>query len=132
MLLIPRVFHRIWLGRQPMPAEFEAFGATWLQHHPGWKMKLWTEANLPPLVNRWAFQQARTLAGRSDVARYEILFRCGGIYVDTDFECLRNLERLIDNVASLLGRTIDKRIVLERRFQRQPRMFRGSIWRRHV
>src|SRR3954447_25116694 len=97
-LSIPRVFHRVWLGGAPIPAEYEAFARTWLDHHPGWEMVTWTDDTLPPLRNQALFEGATTAAGRADIARYEILHLHGGVYVDTDFECLRNIEELLDGV----------------------------------
>src|ERR1700688_3432968 len=40
---IPRVFHVIWLGPSAFPAQSAAMMRTWLQKHPGWQMKLWTD-----------------------------------------------------------------------------------------
>jgi hypothetical protein len=100
---IPRVFHRIWLGDRPLPAEFRDFGKTWERLHPGWRMRLWTAANLPPLANRWAFQRSRSYSGKANVLRYEILLRHGGVYLDTDFECLRNIEPLLGGVSCFAG-----------------------------
>jgi len=105
---IPRIFHRIWLGDRPMPADFKAFGRSWTRLHPGWKMKLWTEANMPPLANRWAFDHSRSFAGKSNLLRYEILLRFGGVYIDTDFECLRNLEPLIGDLECFAGHHRDE------------------------
>ncbi len=93
---IPKVFHRIWIGGKPMPEVFQRFGQTWLDHHPGWTMKIWTEANLPEIRNRDIYDRCIHLSQKSDVLRYEILLREGGVYLDTDFECLRNIEPLID------------------------------------
>jgi hypothetical protein len=61
-------------------------------------MVTWTEDTLPTLQNERPFRAAYTQALKSNIARYEILLREGGIYVDTDFECLRNLEPLLDGV----------------------------------
>ena len=61
-----RIFHRIWLGSKPLPAEFAAFGETWAAHHPGWEMRLWTDANLPPLINQQAFDRAPTFAAEPE------------------------------------------------------------------
>ena len=36
-------------------------------------------------------------AERSDILRLEVLFREGGVYVDTDFECHRPLDDVIDD-----------------------------------
>src|SRR3954452_9252859 len=89
-LLIPRIIHRVWLGDGAMPPEYEAFGETWAQHHPGWEMRLWRSSDLPPLRNQDLFDRATSFAQQSDIARYELLLRHGGVYVDTDFECLRS------------------------------------------
>lgn len=79
-----------------MPEDYIEWGQSWLIHHPNWKMKLWTEENLPPsrfpeLVKKckWAAQQA-------DLYRYEVVSKFGGVYVDCDFECLANIESIID------------------------------------
>jgi Glycosyltransferase sugar-binding region containing DXD motif len=97
-LAIPRIFHHLWLGPDPMPAEFQEFRTTWQRLHPEWEMRLWTDATLPPLENQWAFGVARSAAAKSNIARYEIVHRFGGIYVDTDFECKKNLEPLLQGV----------------------------------
>jgi hypothetical protein len=91
-----------------MPAEFKAFGRSWQRLHPGWKMKLWTEANMPPLTNRWAFNHSRSFSGRANVLRYEILLEMGGVYIDTDFECLRNIEPLLGDVECFAGHHRDE------------------------
>ena len=92
---IPRIFHQIWLGRQPMPIEFLEWQKTWTNFNPGWDLKLWTEDNLFP--TRWPdlVRKAHGYAHLSDIYRYEILLREGGIYIDTDFECLKPIEPLI-------------------------------------
>jgi mannosyltransferase OCH1-like enzyme len=58
-------------------------------------MRLWTEANLPPLAHAALVTKCTTRAQQSDLIRYEILQREGGVYLDTDFECLRSIEPLI-------------------------------------
>jgi mannosyltransferase OCH1-like enzyme len=99
---IPRIFHRIWLGG-PMPDEVKRWGETWLEHNPGWTMKTWGEADLRDLVNQSHFDNARNYSEQSDFARYEILLRHGGIYLDTDFECYRNIEPLLAGLDAFLA-----------------------------
>ena len=91
---IPRVFHRIWLGG-PMPPEFAGYGETFRRYHPDWKFVHWHEGNLPALRNQRLFDGASTYAQKSDIARYEILYEHGGIYVDTDVECLKPFDPLL-------------------------------------
>lgn len=101
--VIPKIFHRIWLGDDAIPAQFESYWAGWRRHHPGWDLVTWTERTLPLLRNQAEFARAESYAQRSDIARYEILERFGGVYVDTDFECLRPIDDLLDHVDGFAG-----------------------------
>jgi len=98
--MIPRVIHRVWLGSDPLPEEFEHYGETWKQHHPEWEMRLWTDSNLPELRFPEAFERCRNHGERSDVLRSELLARFGGLYVDTDVECRRPIEPLINDASA--------------------------------
>jgi mannosyltransferase OCH1-like enzyme len=81
-----------------MPDEFVQYGETWTKHHPGWTMQVWTDKNLPEIINRQEFLQAETTAQKADILRYEVIYKYGGVYIDTDFECLRNIEPLLEGV----------------------------------
>jgi hypothetical protein len=96
---IPRTIHRVWVGEQAMPTEHERFGATFAQHHPDWEMRIWTDEDLPALdITVSDSQRARTHSELSNLMRYEVLHRFGGVYVDTDFECLRPLTPLLRGI----------------------------------
>jgi inositol phosphorylceramide mannosyltransferase catalytic subunit len=94
-LLIPRTFHFVWLGGKPMPAEFVGFRRTWADHHPDWQIVVWDESTLPVLRNQAAFDALPTWSQKVDLASFEILLRHGGVYLDTDFECLKDIEPLL-------------------------------------
>lgn len=51
---------------------------------------------LQPLVNADCVAAARNYAQLSDVLRYELLMQLGGVYIDTDFVCQKNVEPLLD------------------------------------
>jgi mannosyltransferase OCH1-like enzyme len=96
---IPRVLHRIWLGPEPMPEAERGFGETWARHHPGWEHRLWCDADLPELgVSAEIIARAESPVELADIARFFIIARHGGVYVDTDFECLRPLDPLLKGV----------------------------------
>ncbi|WP_433610095.1 FkbM family methyltransferase [Dactylosporangium sp. CA-139114] len=95
-LLLPRVFHRIKLDG-PLSEREREFGESWLRHHPGWELKLWTGAGLPPLTNQALFDAAPP-GQREDILRYELLLAHGGVFLGTDLECLRNIEPLLGGV----------------------------------
>lgn len=101
-MTIPRVFHSVWVG-DPMPDHLVEYVATWTQVHPGWAHRLWTENDLDWLENQELFDFAEAITQhhgqfRADVARYEILNRYGGVYVDCDFEALASIEELLIGV----------------------------------
>ena len=98
-ILIPRVFHHIWVGPNPRPENAERYRASWEKAHPGWEFRFWTDANLPPLRNAHIFEHTREYAQKADLLRHELLCQFGGVYLDVDFECLQNIEPLLANVS---------------------------------
>ncbi len=94
---IPLVFHRIWLGG-PIPDDLVEYGASFRRHHPDWQLTTWTESNLPPLHNQALFDAASSYAMKADIARYELVCRFGGVYIDSDFASLRPLDPLVDHL----------------------------------
>jgi len=97
---IPRTIHRVWPGSDAMPEEYRHYGESWARHHPEWEMRLWTDADAPELRCVDAMSRARTYVERSDLIRYEVLRRHGGVYVDTDFECLKPIDPLLEGVSA--------------------------------
>ena len=95
-LIIPKIIHQIWLGGEPIPRNYQYFLETWRQYHPDWQIKIWTEADV--LKEKFdtmdLFWLARSYAEQSDIIRYEIINRYGGLYIDTDIECYKNFEEL--------------------------------------
>jgi len=80
-----------------MPPEFLGWRKTWETINPGWILKLWDEDSLPPSQRPDLIEKAHGYAQRSNILRYELLCREGGVYVDTDCECLRPIEPLISD-----------------------------------
>ncbi len=96
--LIPKVLHQIYLtdAGKEMPKIYKQLQQIWITKHPGWRYKLWgfKEIEQFGLINKKKFDEALGYAAKSDIARYEILYRLGGVYVDTDFLCLKPLDKL--------------------------------------
>jgi len=101
--VIPRVFHRIWLGPEPMPEEYVRLGETWKRNHRDWEHHLWAETNLPTDLRPEVYELLRRPAERADILRLELLHRLGGVYVDADMESLKPIDPLLDGVACFLG-----------------------------
>jgi len=103
---IPRIFHQIWVGPDPFPSEFAVYQQTWLDLNPGWELRFWTDENFPApdeLRRPEAADRLRAPWERGDIFRLEILWREGGVHVDTDFECRKPLEPLIDEADFFIG-----------------------------
>lgn len=88
--LIPKIIHHIWLG-SPLPEKCELLRETWKKYHPDWEFILWTDEDIEAfgLTSKDLYDQTDNYGVRSDIARHEILYRIGGLYVDTDFECVK-------------------------------------------
>lgn len=101
---IPKVFHRIWLD-DPIPPKFDQYWKMFQNLHPDWEFRTWNtgEEALDFLENKALWDMVDPIAGRSDLLRYEIIGRLGGIYVDTDVEPLKSFEPLLECECPFIG-----------------------------
>lgn len=102
--LIPNIIHFIWLG-SPLPDICRERIETWKKWHPHWLIKIWDDADAAQfgMRNIQAFKTAANYGEKSDIFRYEILYRYGGIYADIDFECLRPFDDLHKSCEFYIG-----------------------------
>lgn len=101
-MIIPRVIHFIWLGSS-LPDWAVTNVESWQRYHLGYQIKVWSDYNLPGMENRGLFDRVPSYAQKADILRYELLFRFGGLYVDTDTVCYKGLEPIISDYASFCG-----------------------------
>tara|TARA_B100000989_G_C19496040_1_gene452085 strand:- start:672 stop:1535 length:864 start_codon:yes stop_codon:yes gene_type:complete len=89
--LIPKKIHQIWIGSKKLPKKYKIWMKTWRKHNPSWEYILWDDEMIDnlDLINKDAYYSTSNPGYKSDIARYEILNKFGGLYVDTDFECLK-------------------------------------------
>ena len=92
---IPKNIHFIWLG-STLPDICASRIETWRLLHPDWNLIVWTDADVKDfnMVNKRAFSKAVNYGQKSDIWRFEILYRYGGVYVDIDFDCLQSFDTL--------------------------------------
>ena len=91
--MIPKTIHYCWFGGNPKPEIIEKCIASWKQFCPDWEIKEWNESNYDVTAHPYVKEayEAKKWAFVSDVARLEIIYREGGIYMDTDVELLAPL-----------------------------------------
>ena len=95
--LIPKKIHYCWFGKKPLPERYVAWMNSWEKLCPDYEIIRWDETNYDmawcPYMEeaytsmKWGFV--------SDVARIDVVYRHGGIYLDTDVELIQNLDELL-------------------------------------
>ena len=101
---IPKKIHVVWLG-SPLPDFARKMCDSWRVMHPSWVVKVWSSEDVEAfhLKNKAAYDRSRNWGEKSDIVRYEILEREGGLYVDTDFECLRPFDSIAKTADCFFG-----------------------------
>jgi len=94
-LKIPKTIHQVWLGG-PVPEAFKVYMQSWIDMHPGWEHRFWTDETVVqfPLINQEFYDRSDNFGVKSDILKWELIYRIGGVYIDTDFECLKPLDIL--------------------------------------
>jgi mannosyltransferase OCH1-like enzyme len=114
---IPYTIHQVWLGSK-IPDKFKVIQESWLKHNPQWELILWTDqhinhnkellnssynykekhiSEIGNLYRQELYDSLSNYGAKSDVLRIEVLVRYGGLYIDTDFECLESFSILNDS-----------------------------------
>lgn len=95
--MIPRTIHYVWFGESELPLLARKCIESWEKHCPDYEIIRWDESNFDIFQNQYcaeAYRQ-RKWAFASDYARLWVLVNHGGIYMDTDVEVLRPLDRFL-------------------------------------
>ena len=95
--LIPKVIHYCWFSGETMPDLLVRCINSWKKLCPDYEIRLWDKYSYD--LNRIPFAKEAAEKGKygfaADVARLDILYRYGGIYMDTDVELKKNLDDLL-------------------------------------
>jgi mannosyltransferase OCH1-like enzyme len=101
--MIPKIIHQIWLGSpKPTTTQYMKWFESWKVHHPEWEICWWHDKDVQDMINKnefknvEAFNNAQNYGEKSDILRYEIMYKYGGLYVDTDMECIQSFNPLHD------------------------------------
>lgn len=95
--VIPKRIHYMWLGGMEIPQSLQQCIDSWRKFCPDYEIIRWDESNYD--VEKCGYMkqayQNKRYGFVPDYARLDILYRYGGIYMDTDVELVRNLDNLL-------------------------------------
>lgn len=94
---IPKQIHYCWFGNAPLPEKVVECMETWKEKCPDYEIVRWDESNYDVKKHLYIKQayENKAWAFVSDYARLDILYQCGGIYLDTDVKLVRSLDELL-------------------------------------
>ncbi len=96
--MIPKIIHHVWPGADPFREKYHAWRLSWMRHHPDWQFRFWrgNEPTLDTQTRQAMADPQFSATPKSDMLRFAVLAMHGGLYVDTDFECLRPFDELME------------------------------------
>ena len=99
--MIPKIIHYCWFGGNPLPEDAARCIESWKKYCPGFEIRAWNESNFDVNCCRYVQEAyaAKKWAFVTDYVRLYALVNEGGIYMDTDVEVLRPLDRFLDHQA---------------------------------
>ena len=99
--MIPKKIHYVWGGGNEKNNTIKQCMKTWGKHLEGYEVIEWNENNFDidshPFVK--AAYKAKKWAYVSDYIRAYVIYKYGGIYLDTDILVLDNFDRFLNNRA---------------------------------
>lgn len=95
--MIPKKIHYCWFGGQPLPASAKTCIDSWKKYFPDYEIIEWNESNFDLNCCDYVVEaySAKKYAFVSDYARFEILYKEGGIYFDTDVEVIQPFDDIL-------------------------------------
>lgn len=100
--MIPKIIHYCWFGRNPKPELAEKCIASWKKKCSGYEIREWNEDTFDisqaPRYVQQAYE-AKKWAFITDYVRLYAMTRFGGIYMDTDVEVLKSLDKFLKHEA---------------------------------
>lgn len=92
---IPKKIHLIWLGGN-RPSKFDFLLDEIKRINYDYEILEWNDHNINfKLINQDLFNKTENLGAKSDILRFELLYRYGGIYMDYDFLQIKKFDDLL-------------------------------------
>lgn len=98
-MAIPKIIHYFWFGKKELPELAKKCLDSWRKYCPDYEIRLWNEENFDihciPFVEQ--AYEAKKYAFVVDYARFHILNEYGGVYIETDTELLKPIDRFMND-----------------------------------
>jgi len=96
---IPKVIHYCWFGDSKLPKLAEKCIKSWKKYCPDYKIICWNNENFDITSNQYVYEayKAGKWAFVSDYVRLKVIYDNGGIYLDTDVELIKPIDKLLEN-----------------------------------
>ena len=95
--MIPKIIHLIWLGGN-RPKKFDFLIDEIKRINDDYNVIEWNESNIDfKLINQEIFDTTENLGAKSDILRFELLYKYGGIYMDYDFLQVKKFDNLLEH-----------------------------------
>ena len=105
MNYIPRKIHAVWFGRNSYSQMVKRCMESWQKMMPDYEIKVWNEDNFDISQNTYVKEayEAKKRAYVSDYVRLYALYEEGGVYIDTDIEIIKSLNKLLEGEHVVTG-----------------------------
>ncbi len=104
MQRIPKIIHYCWFGSK-MPDRLQLNIKTWQKLFPKYELRIWTEDNFNLLENKYCKKayDYKKYAYVSDYVRLRVLYKYGGVYLDTDMMAMKPFGDIFENSDMTIG-----------------------------
>ena len=97
--MIPKIIHYCWFGKKEKPEVVKKCIRSWKKYMSDYQIKEWNEDNID--INNFNYSKQayneKMWGFVPDQIRIWILYKYGGIYLDTDVEVFKSFDDLLDN-----------------------------------
>lgn len=95
--MIPKIIHYCWFGRGQLPVSAVNCIESWKKFLPDYVIKKWSEDNFDINLNLYVKQayENKKYAFVTDFVRLYAIYTEGGVYMDTDVEVLKSLDKFL-------------------------------------
>jgi len=102
--MIPKIIHTCWFSNEEFPDDIRRCMNTWKTKLPEYEIRIWNSDILkePDIMNCAYVMEAikaKKWAFASDFIRLFVLYKYGGIYLDSDIEVLKSFDDILDQRA---------------------------------